>query len=98
MQLQLVQNGVRFSDEHMEAVRQHFKDAQQYADNSSGLVDGENKNGIKLLIHTWGDVIGQQFRDLAEETELPLPDWRVVAACLFLGASLIIFGIYLLPL
>ena len=59
MRQQLVQNGVRFSAEHMEAIRRHFKESQPYAGNNSGSADGENKNDIKLLFGALGNVIEQ---------------------------------------
>ena len=98
MRQQLVQNGVRFSTEHMEAIRQHFNEAQRCADNSPGSGGARKERGIKLLLRNWGSVIEQPLRGLTKDTELLLPDWRAVAATFILGAGLmIIFGIYLLP-
>ena len=98
MRQQLVENGVRFSAEHMEAVRQHFNEARQCAGKNLDSEGGKKENGLKLLLRIRGNVIEQPFRGLTKDTELLLPDWRAVAATLILGTGLmVIFGIYLLP-
>ncbi|MGI9425177.1 MAG: hypothetical protein ACR2PA_18420 [Hyphomicrobiaceae bacterium] len=98
MRQQFARNDMRFSAEHMEAIRRQFNDAQHYAGNKSSAVDGDKKKNIKLLLRAWGRVIERPFRDLAKEIELLLPDWRAVSASFVLCTGLVmIIGIYLLP-
>ncbi len=98
MRQRLNHNAARFSDEQMEAIRQHFNETQQSAGGNLGSTDGRRKRSVRTLFQAWGRAIEQPFRSWDKETDLSSPDWRAVAATLVLGAGLIIiFGIYLLP-
>ena len=98
MRQKLVQTSVRFSAEHMEAIRRHFNEAQQCVGNLSGTTDGKTTKDEKFLFDVVGKFVDRSFRDLVIETELLLPEWRAVAAYFALGSGVVlILGIYLLP-
>lgn len=93
-----VRDDMRFSSEHMEAIRRHFNRAQQYAGDMPSAASDENKNDERLLLGAWAKVIALPFRRWSVETELLSPDWRALAAYLVFGVGLaIIFGVLLLP-
>ena len=98
MRQQLVQTSVRFSAEHMEAIRRHFTEAQQCVGNLTGATDGKTTKDEKLQFGVMGKFVDRSFRAWVSETEVLLPEWRAVAAYIALGSGVaLILGIYLLP-